>query len=209
MSNRVILLLILLMCASFAAVLGVMWSAVSPAVQARPRPRVLPPMRVSPAGDQAGERLEGMSHTRRDKTLRPSTSRFDRPFDAPAPPPRLGPADEFADGGLKVPDESEIEDRARAAAELASRHLDRMESRLKRQIDQLEESRNIMLDELARELADMPPAEAAEAVAILDDETGALALLRLPRPARRKVLNALKRDRARRLQRLLNTLAEN
>lgn len=204
LSNRVILLLVVLMCGSFAAVLGLMWSAVSPNRVERPRPRSLRIMREAPADELVGGGIDGTSATRRDKTLRAATARFEIPQDAATPPAQLMSADE-----VDLPEDPELERRARAAADLASRHLDKMENRLKRQIRVLEESRNGMLDDLALELQGLAPREAARSLAILDDETAAMALVRLPQHRRKQVMAALGPEMARRLKKKLNAMGHN
>lgn len=204
MSGRVILLLVLLMCASFAAVLGVIWSAISPTLAARTRTSDLRILREPPSDAEPARQANGTSPTRRDKTLRPSSSRLDGPLAMPPPRQELMPAEE-----IDLPEDAELEQRARAAADLAARRLDQMEKGLKRQIRLLEESRNRMLDELAGELRGMPPSTAAQNVAVLDDETAAMTLHRLPSRFRRQVMDALEPKRARRLQRRLNSLKDN
>ena len=106
-------------------------------------------------------------------------------------------------------DEAELRQRARNAADLATRHLDGMASRLERQIEALEQSRNGLLDELARELQDMEPGAAARELALLDDESAALALRRLPPAFRTQVLGALEPTRRRALRSQLNSLKDN
>ncbi|MFH1567569.1 MAG: hypothetical protein ABIL09_06160, partial [Gemmatimonadota bacterium] len=79
------------------------------------------------------------------------------------------------------------------------RHLSQVEESLQRQVQALRESRNRMLDDLGEQLEAMAPAEAARDVAILDDETAALALRKLSAGQRQKVLAALDPARSRRL----------
>ncbi|MBI2502340.1 MAG: hypothetical protein HYW07_03800 [Candidatus Latescibacteria bacterium] len=81
----------------------------------------------------------------------------------------------------------------------AARELDQVKKDLRQQIALLKKDRDQMLNNLAKELVSLPPAEAAAQLETLDDESAALVLVRLKPEKRQSLLKHLEPGRANRL----------
>lgn len=83
-----------------------------------------------------------------------------------------------------------------------SQHLDRVQADLRRQVEALKKSRDLMLEELALQLQEMTAAQAVAQIKVLDDEAASIALAKITAKKREAVLRLLDDKRARRLGRL-------
>jgi flagellar motility protein MotE (MotC chaperone) len=88
-----------------------------------------------------------------------------------------------------------------------SKHLDRMQAELMRQVQTLRQSRDLMLTELAEQFEAMTPAQVVTELAVLDNESAAIALAKLSKTKRSAVLERLGDKRARTLGRLARNYA--
>ena len=88
-----------------------------------------------------------------------------------------------------------------------SKHLDRVQAELMKQVQVLRESRNLMLSELAAQLQKMTVAQAAAELESLDDESASIALAKLSKEKRDAVLQVIGDQRARTLGRLAKIFA--
>lgn len=91
---------------------------------------------------------------------------------------------------------------AQADFRAPSKHLDRMQAELMRQVQTLRESRDLMLAELAQQFEQMTAAQIVTELKVLDNESAAIALAKLSKKKRGAVLERLDDKRARTLGRL-------
>lgn len=188
MSPRAIVIAVLAMSGSFSlilAVLGLLLDADAPPPRARrPAARVVAPPPT--ASIQARPVLEGQV---RDDIPDVPDEPAQTPEGGTAPPPEREP----------VVSPAEVQQLARTT----QRHLQGVEDALAQQVKALRQSRDLMLDELATQLAGMTVEEAAATLEPVDVETTALTLKRLPAPRRSALLRAMPADRRTKVERLL------
>ncbi len=96
---------------------------------------------------------------------------------------------------------------AKADFRAPSKHLDRMQAELMRQVQTLTESRDLMLAELAEQFEELTAAQVVTELKVLDNESAAIALAKLSKKKRSAVLDRLDAKRARTLGRLARNYA--
>jgi len=131
---------------------------------------------------------------------------------SPAPPARsaVGPGTEDRTSVGRSEVGSAETDRA-GNLELDPRigsELEELKQEWQQQIDALAEYRDAQIAALARRLAQLPPSEAVEAVADLDDELVARAFARMRSEQREALLDRFPRARARRIRKWLRPLLQ-
>ena len=193
MNLRITILLVLGMSLSFSIILGVLVTSRHREV---PRER-LPVLRAPTAEEIAA------SHRRRVESSSPKTpevldSNNQNTNVLESSYSIVSPRDNWSVEHLELAKAEPAQTDFRAP----SRHLDRMQAELMRQVQTLRESRDLMLAELAEQFEKMTAAQVVTELKVLDNESAAIALAKLSKKKRSAVLERLDDERARTLGRL-------
>lgn len=198
MNLRITILLVLGMSLSFSIILGVLVTSRHREV---PRER-LPVLRAPTAEEIAA------SHRRR---VAPSSSIKN---EISTPKPKNNNELEYEYSIVSDREDWSIDDLQLTKTEPAqtdfrapSKHLDRMQAELMRQVQTLRKSRDLMLAELAEQFKEMTAAQVVTELKVLDNESAAIALAKLSKKKRSAVLDRLDDKRARTLGRLARNYA--
>ncbi len=193
MNLRITILLVLGMSLSFSIILGVLVTS-----RHREVPRERLPILRAPTAEEIAA-----SHRRR---VEPSSSGKNQVIDSKT---KNTNELEYADSIVADREDWSVDrlqltkaEPAQADFRAPSKHLDRMQAELMRQVQTLRESRDLMLAELAEQFEEMTAAQVVTELKVLDNESAAIALAKLSKKKRSAVLDRLDDKRARTLGRL-------
>ena len=195
MSLRTTILLVIGMSVSFSIILGVL--VVSQHEPGR-RGQKLPVLRAPTAAEIESSRRRAAERSNQDR----GPNQQDGNEMGTDSSSRIAVAERGPEPWSTDRLELEKTESTRADFRVPSRHLDRVQADLLRQVEALKESRDSMLEELAEHLKKMTAAQAVEEIKVLDDETAAITLAKLSPKKREAVLRLLDAKRARNLGRL-------
>ncbi len=196
MNSKTTLLFVLAMCLSFPAILGFMLVLSTPDKRPK-RKRVAVKQtatKPTPKRDPALVALEQRKAQRlQKKAAAPSPLENETTVSDPTPPA----AAVSAAASVAQVDQAAV------------REIQKLKREIQQQVSSLEKNRNNLVSQLARQLVDMPAANAATQIKTLDDEAATRVLAQISTTQRNPILQQLTPKRAKRLNRSLAAYAAN